>query len=57
MNNLDNLSSYDNVEFIQGNKLSKAELEKYCDSKMESAKRNADFCEEEIFVRGGIRNQ
>ncbi len=55
MNNLDNLGSYDNVESVQGNELSRVELEKYCGSKMESAKSNADFCEEEIFVRGGYK--
>lgn len=56
MNNLDNLKSYDNVEFVQGHELSEQALRKYCTMKMESAKGNVDFIESMILERnaGGV---
>lgn len=53
MNNLDNLKSYDNVEFIQGHELSEQELQNYCMMKLESAKSNVEFLEQMILNRGG----
>lgn len=56
MNNLDNLKSYDNVEFIQGHELSEQELQNYCMMKLESAKSNVEFLEQMILNRGGYKN-
>lgn len=53
MNNLDNLKSYDNVEFIQGHELSEQELQNYCMMKLESAKSNVEFLEQMILNPGG----
>ncbi len=55
MNNLDNLKSYDNVEFVQGHELSEQELRNYCMMKLESAKSNINFLEQMVFNKqGGI---
>lgn len=56
MNNLDNLKSYDNVEFIQGHELSEQELQNYCMMKLESAKSNVEFLEQMILNPGGYKN-
>lgn len=53
MNNLDNLKSYDNVEFVQGHELSEQELRDYCMMKMESAKSNVEFLEQTVLKPGG----
>ena len=50
MNNMDNLQSYDKVEYYQAHE----ELHKYCSLKMETAQHNLEFIEKEIFsIRGG----
>lgn len=56
MNNMDNLHSYDNVEYVQGHELSDEELRRYCDSKMESARSNVEFIEKVILEGGGGQN-
>lgn len=56
MNNLDNLKSYDNVEFVQGYELSEQELRDYCMMKMESAKSNVEFLEQTVLKPGGVLN-
>ena len=53
MNNLDNLHSYDNVEYVQCHELSDDELRRYCDIKMESARSNTEFIEKIILGGGG----
>ncbi len=50
MNNMDNLGSYDHVEYIQGHHFSDKELRRYCDLKMSSAQENADFIEQQIYT-------
>lgn len=49
MNNLDNLHSYDKVEYVQLHGLSEEELCKYCELKMMSAQSNVQFIEKEIW--------
>ena len=60
MNNMDNLQSYDKVEYYQAHELSDEELRRYCNLKMETAQHNLEFIEKEIFAEGGwckkIRN-
>lgn len=54
MNNMDNLQSYDNVEYMQAHELSEEALYKYFNLKMKTAQSNVEFMEKEIFTRGGV---
>lgn len=55
MNNMDNLKSYDKVEYIQAYEFSDRDLLQYCNLKMETAQDNADFIVENIFGKGLYR--
>lgn len=54
MNNMDNLQSYDNVEYMQAHEMPDGELQKYFDLKMATAEGNAGFIRTEIITGGGI---
>lgn len=53
MNNMDNLRSYDNVEYLQVHELSDKELFEYYNLKMNTAQSNAEFIEKEVITGGG----
>lgn len=53
MNNMDNLRSYDNVEYLQVHELSDKELFEYYNLKMNTAQSNAEFIEKEV-ITGGV---
>ncbi|MCI8972531.1 MAG: class I SAM-dependent methyltransferase [Lachnospiraceae bacterium] len=55
MNNMDNLRSYDNVEYLQVHELSDKELFEYYNLKMNTAQSNAEFIEKEVITGGGYQ--
>lgn len=55
MNNMDNLSSYDNVEYLQAHEMPEEELHQYLKLKMETAQSNAEFIEKEIAAKSNCR--
>lgn len=53
MDNMDNLRSYDNVEYLQAHKFSDKELHEYFNLKMKTAQSNVEFIEKEIIIGEG----
>ena len=49
MNNMDNLHSYDNVEYLQAHVFTERELLEYCQLKMQTAQSNTNFIAEYIW--------